>query len=55
MRLSAQRHHRLPLQSRSGTTLPARNTAAPPFGDEYLDLVRDFADHAAIALTLATA
>ena len=29
--------------------------AAPPFGDEYLDLVRDFADHAAIALTLATA
>jgi signal transduction histidine kinase len=48
----------MPLRSEQqalGVIVVARNTAAPPFGNEYLDLVRDFADHAAIALTLATA
>lgn len=40
-------------QQAVGVIVLARNTAAPPF--EYLDLVRDFADHAAIALALATA
>ncbi|HZE16085.1 MAG TPA: GAF domain-containing protein, partial [Mycobacterium sp.] len=48
----------MPLRSEQqalGVIVVARNTAAPPFGDEYLELVRDFADHAAIALTLATA
>lgn len=42
-------------QQRLGVIVVARNTAARPFDDEYLELVRDFADHAAIALTLATA
>jgi signal transduction histidine kinase len=48
----------MPLRSEKqalGVIVVARNTAAPPFGAEYLDLVRDFADRAAIALTLATA
>ncbi len=48
----------MPLRSEQGAIgvlVVARNTAAPPFGDEYLELVRDFADHAAIALTLAAA
>jgi len=48
----------MPLKSEQqalGVLVVARNTAAPPFGNEYLDLVRDFADHAAIALTVATA
>lgn len=38
-----------------GVMVVVRNADAPPFGDEYLGLARDFADHAAIALTLATA
>ncbi|MGD1237518.1 GAF domain-containing sensor histidine kinase [Mycobacterium seoulense] len=42
-------------QQALGVMVVARNAAAPPFGDEYFDLARDFADHAAIALTLATA
>lgn len=37
-----------------GVMMVARKAGAPPFDDEYFDLVRDFADHAAIALTLAT-
>jgi signal transduction histidine kinase len=48
----------MPLRSERhalGVIVVARNTAAPPFDNEYLDLVRDFADQAAIALTLATA
>ena len=41
-------------QQAMGVIVVARNTAGPPFDDEYLDLVRDFADHAALALALAT-
>lgn len=37
-----------------GVIVVARNTDASPFDEQHLDLVRDFADHAAIALTLAT-
>ena len=48
----------MPLRS-GGTTLGviavARNHSQPGFPATYLDLVRDFAGHAAIALTLATA
>ncbi len=48
----------MPLRSEQeavGVLVVARSTGAPPFGDEYLELVRDFADHAAIALTVAAA
>jgi signal transduction histidine kinase len=48
----------MPLKSEQqaiGVLVLARNTSAPPFGNEDLDLVRDFSDHAAIALTVATA
>jgi signal transduction histidine kinase len=41
-------------QQTLGVIVVARNTDARPFDDEHLHLVRDFADHAAIALTLAT-
>lgn len=47
----------LPLRAEQQTTgviVLARNAAAPQFEPEYLHVVRDFADHAAIALTLAT-
>ncbi|MGZ4582789.1 MAG: sensor histidine kinase [Mycobacterium sp.] len=37
-----------------GVIVVARNADAPPFDEGHLDLVRDFAGHAAIALTLAT-
>lgn len=42
-------------QQALGVMMVARNAGAPPFDDEYFDLVCAFADHAAIALTLATA
>ena len=42
-------------QQRLGVIVVARNTTAPPFDDKYLELVGDFANHATIALTLATA
>ena len=48
----------MPLRSQQqavGVIVVARSTDAPPFDVEYLDLVRDFADHAAIAVTVATA
>lgn len=38
-----------------GVLVVARNVNASHFTDEYLDLVRDFAGHAAIALTIARA
>ncbi|UXA09270.1 GAF domain-containing protein [Mycobacterium sp. SMC-2] len=38
-----------------GVIAIARGTHAPPFDDSYLDLVSDFATHAAIALVLASA
>lgn len=38
-----------------GVIAAARNAYEQPFDAGYLDLVRDFADHAAIALTLAAA
>ncbi|HUO40166.1 MAG TPA: GAF domain-containing protein [Mycobacterium sp.] len=38
-----------------GVIVVARNASQPPFDPRYLDLVSDFADHAAMALTLATA
>ncbi|HUO37649.1 MAG TPA: GAF domain-containing protein [Mycobacterium sp.] len=38
-----------------GVIAVARNAAAPAFDPGYLQLVSDFADHAAIALTLAAA
>lgn len=38
-----------------GVIALARNGCAPPFDTSYLDLVRDFAGHAAIALTIARA
>ncbi|OBI28283.1 histidine kinase [Mycobacterium sp. E1386] len=41
-------------QQTLGVIVVARNSEARPFDEEHLDLVRDFADHAAIALTLAT-
>ncbi|WP_264040106.1 GAF domain-containing sensor histidine kinase [Mycobacterium paraffinicum] len=41
-------------QQTLGVIVVARNTDAQPFDEEHLDLVRDFGDHAAIALTLAT-
>jgi signal transduction histidine kinase len=37
-----------------GAITVARSTQQPPFGDDYLELVSDFARHAAIALALAT-
>lgn len=36
-----------------GVIAVARHPQEPPFGDDYLDLVSDFARHAAIALALA--
>jgi serine phosphatase RsbU (regulator of sigma subunit)/anti-sigma regulatory factor (Ser/Thr protein kinase) len=36
-----------------GVIAVARHPQQPPFGDDYLDLVSDFAAHAAIALALA--
>jgi serine phosphatase RsbU (regulator of sigma subunit)/anti-sigma regulatory factor (Ser/Thr protein kinase) len=36
-----------------GVIAVARGPAQPPFGNDYLELVSDFARHAAIALTLA--
>ena len=38
-----------------GVIAVARNDSQPPFDDSYLDLVSDFARHAAMALTLANA
>ncbi|PEG33805.1 histidine kinase [Mycolicibacterium agri] len=38
-----------------GVIALARSASQPPFDATYLDLVSDFADHAAIALTLAAA
>jgi len=37
-----------------GAIMVARSEQQPPFGDDYLELVSDFAQHAAIALALAT-
>jgi signal transduction histidine kinase len=48
----------MPLQSEGetlGVIAVARNATQPPFDATYLDLVRDFADHATVALTLAGA
>ncbi len=48
----------MPLRSDGGTLgviAVARNAGQSPFDAPYLDLVRDFADHAAIALTIAAA
>ncbi len=39
----------------AGVIAIARASDQPPFSDEYLDLVSDFATHAAIALVLASA
>ncbi len=41
-------------QQTMGVIVLVRNAATPPTDPEYLNLVRDFTDHAAIALTLAT-
>ena len=38
-----------------GVIAVARNESQPPFDDSYLDLVSDFARHAAMALTLSNA
>ena len=38
-----------------GVIAVARNESQPPFDDSYLDLVSDFAGHAAMALTLSNA
>jgi signal transduction histidine kinase len=38
-----------------GVIAVARNDSQPPFDDSYLDLVSDFARHAAMALTLSNA
>jgi signal transduction histidine kinase len=38
----------------AGVIAVARSAGQPPFDDSFLDLVRDFATHAAIALMLAT-
>ncbi|OBH12137.1 histidine kinase [Mycobacterium sp. E1747] len=48
----------MPLRARDevvGVIAIARGAAQPPFDDSYLDLVNDFATHAAIALVLASA
>ncbi|MBV9090835.1 MAG: GAF domain-containing sensor histidine kinase [Mycobacteriaceae bacterium] len=48
----------MPLRARDtvlGVIAVARNAQRPPFDSGYLDLVSDFADHAAIALTLTAA
>jgi signal transduction histidine kinase len=48
----------LPLRSEHtvvGVVAVARNSDQPPFDAEHLNLMSDFADHAAVALTLATA
>jgi len=48
----------MPLRSEGdtlGVIAVARNATQPPFDTAYLDLVSDFADHAAVALTLAIA
>jgi signal transduction histidine kinase len=48
----------MPLRSEGdtlGVIAVARDATQPPFDAAYLDLVSDFADHAAVALTLATA
>lgn len=48
----------MPLRARDevvGVIAIARSTEQPPFDESYLDLVRDFATHAAIALVLAAA
>ena len=42
-------------QNALGVIAVARNASAPHFDDRDLDLVRDFANHAAIALTIARA
>lgn len=39
----------------AGVIAVARSADRPPFDDSYLDLVRDFATHAALALMLASA
>ncbi|WP_082947515.1 GAF domain-containing protein [Mycobacterium sp. E2479] len=39
----------------AGVIAVARGAGQPPFDDTYLDLVRDFASHAALALMLASA
>ncbi|WP_118915899.1 GAF domain-containing sensor histidine kinase [Mycobacterium shigaense] len=47
----------MPLRTRdevAGVIALARGAGLPPFDDSYLDLVSDFATHAAIALMLAT-
>lgn len=48
----------MPLRTRdevAGVIAVARSADRPPFDDSYLDLVRDFATHAALALMLASA
>jgi signal transduction histidine kinase len=48
----------MPLRSEHtvlGVIAVARNSDQPPFDAEHLDLMSDFADHAAMALTLASA
>ncbi len=48
----------VPLRSEEhtlGVIAVARNASAPRFDESYLDLVRDFANHATIALTMARA
>jgi signal transduction histidine kinase len=48
----------MPLRSHEaviGVIAVARNAQQPPFGEGYLALMGDFADHAAIALTLSAA
>jgi signal transduction histidine kinase len=48
----------MPLRARDtviGVIAVARNATQPPFDSGYLDLVSDFADHAAITLSLAAA
>ncbi|MEV3901505.1 GAF domain-containing protein [Mycobacterium sp. NPDC050551] len=48
----------VPLRSEQralGVLIVARSAGAPRFDDSYLELVRDFGDHAAIALTVAGA
>jgi signal transduction histidine kinase len=42
-------------QQTLGVIILARNALQPPFDTSYLDLARDFAGHAAVALTLSTA
>jgi signal transduction histidine kinase len=48
----------MPLRSQDtvlGVIVVARGNDQPPFDARYLELISDFADHAAVALTLATA